>query len=157
MNHIFQTFVLIMECIKLNWLCKHIKRSEAANQPFLYWIECNNSLSLWLSLNSQETSFLNFSYFVPILFKIFRIHWSPRSMIVSMSGEQTLHKKWSFPLRFSSVNVIKCDIYWRNPGKLHFLCSEKIHYNSFGYTGKWYAFDRPCFYYFLLWSIRAIR
>ena len=29
----------------------------------------------------------------------------------------TLHKKWSFPLRISLVNVIKsaCHIYWRNP------------------------------------------
>ena len=36
MNHIFQTSVL---------------RSEAANQPFLYWSEWNISLSLWVSLN----------------------------------------------------------------------------------------------------------
>ena len=50
MNHIFQASVLIMECIELNWLCKHIKRSEAANQPFLYWIEWNTSLSLWVPL-----------------------------------------------------------------------------------------------------------
>ena len=33
MNRIFQTSVVIMECIELNSLCK---RSEAANQPFLY-------------------------------------------------------------------------------------------------------------------------
>ena len=43
----------------------------------------------------------------------------------------TLHKKWSFPLTMSSVNVTKsavsCGfgrIYWRSPnGKLHFSCS----------------------------------
>ena len=42
-----------------------------------------------------------------------------------------LHKKWSFPLRNSSVNVTKSTVsfrfghsYWRNPyWKLHFLCS----------------------------------
>ena len=49
MNHIFQTSVLIMECIELN--CVNIwKRSEAASQPFLCWIEWNTSLSLWVSL-----------------------------------------------------------------------------------------------------------
>ena len=46
----------------------------------------------------------------------------------------TLHKKWSFPLRVSSVNVtnsaVYCDLVTiteeiRN-GKLHFLCSESF-------------------------------
>ena len=32
MNHIFQTSVLIMECIELNWLCKHMKRIRSS-QP----------------------------------------------------------------------------------------------------------------------------
>ena len=27
----------------------------------------------------------------------------------------SLHKKWSFPLRISSVNVTKSDVFWRNP------------------------------------------
>ena len=40
-----------MECIELNWPCKHSKRSEAATQPFLYWIEWNTSLSQWVSLS----------------------------------------------------------------------------------------------------------
>ena len=31
-NHIFQTFVLIMECIELNWLCKHINKIRSS-QP----------------------------------------------------------------------------------------------------------------------------
>ena len=43
----------------------------------------------------------------------------------------TLHKKWNFPLRVSSINETKSvencgfdHIYWRNPyGKFHFLCS----------------------------------
>ena len=29
------------------------KRSEAANQPFPYWIEWNTSLSQWVSLNND--------------------------------------------------------------------------------------------------------
>ena len=45
-----------------------------------------------------------------------------------------LHKKWSFSLRISSVNVTKSTencrfghIYWKNPdGKLHFLCSDGL-------------------------------
>ena len=44
----------------------------------------------------------------------------------------SLHKKWGFPLRISSVNVTKSagncrfgPIYRRNPNrKLHFLCSD---------------------------------
>ena len=50
MSHIFQTSVLIMECMDLTDCVNISKRSEAANQPFLYWIEWNTSLSLWLSV-----------------------------------------------------------------------------------------------------------
>ena len=41
MNHIFQTSVLIMECIELNWLCKHIKkiRSSQPAIPVLNWVK----------------------------------------------------------------------------------------------------------------------
>ena len=49
----------------------------------------------------------------------------------------SLHKKWSFPLRISPVNVTKSgifrefgDIYWRNSSVLlQFLCSVKWRYN----------------------------
>ena len=41
MNHIFQTSVLIMECIELNWLCKYIKkiRSSQPAIPILNWVK----------------------------------------------------------------------------------------------------------------------
>ena len=46
--------------------------------------------------------------------------WLLRIMLVTY--EQSLHKKWSFPLRISSINVtesaVSCEfshIYWRNP------------------------------------------
>ena len=41
MNHIFQTSVLIMECIELNWLSKHKKkiRSSQPAIPVLNWIK----------------------------------------------------------------------------------------------------------------------
>ena len=41
MNHIFQTSVLIMECIERNWLCKHIKkiRSSQPAIPVLNWVK----------------------------------------------------------------------------------------------------------------------
>ena len=50
------------------------------------------------------------------------------------SDKVALHKKWSFPLRISSVNVIKSEvsfgfanIYWRNPEwKTSFSCSEGV-------------------------------
>ena len=41
MNHIFQTSVLIMEYIELNWLCKHIKKIRSS-QPatlVLNWVK----------------------------------------------------------------------------------------------------------------------
>ena len=45
-------------------------------------------------------------------------------------GNFTLHKKWSFPLRISSVNVIKSDLVTFTEeilnGKLRFLCSVKV-------------------------------
>ena len=56
-NHIFQTSVLIMEC-NLTDCVNTSKRSEAANQSFLYWIEWNTSLSLeyrlWSLTHSLE-------------------------------------------------------------------------------------------------------
>ena len=41
MNHIFQTSVLIMECIELNWLRKHMKkiRSSKPAIPVLNWVK----------------------------------------------------------------------------------------------------------------------
>ena len=46
MNHIFQTSVLIMECIELNWLCKHIKkiRSSQPAIPVLNWVKHHSFL-----------------------------------------------------------------------------------------------------------------
>ena len=35
MNRIFQAFVLIMECIELNWLCEHIKKIRSSQPTFL--------------------------------------------------------------------------------------------------------------------------
>ena len=55
-----------------------------------------------------------------------------------------MHRKWSFTLRISSVNVIKSaftygfgPIYWRNPGWKNFIiCAVKV--TSF----KWLEWDR---------------
>ena len=74
---------------------------------FLWLFICGAFLRTWLLL----------------FFKLSRL-W--RIWILS-----TLHKKQSFPLRISSVNVTKSagncrfgHIYWRNPNRrLHFLCS----------------------------------
>ena len=70
----------------------------------------------------------------------------------------TLHKKWSFPLRISSVNVTKSagnwvfgHIYWTNPEwKTSFLCSDKktsrLGYLPFspGQVNRWF-FCLNCF------------
>ena len=41
MNHIFQTSVLIMECVELNWLCKHIKKIRSSQPAILVlnWVQ----------------------------------------------------------------------------------------------------------------------
>ena len=41
MNHIFQTTVLIMECIELNWLCKHIEKIRSSQPAIavLNWVK----------------------------------------------------------------------------------------------------------------------
>ena len=60
MNHIFQTSVLIMECIELNWLGKHMKKMSSSQPaiPVLNWVKHQSFpvsivklLSLWVSLS----------------------------------------------------------------------------------------------------------
>ena len=57
--------------------------------------------------------------------KIIRIHYHPNFSSVQFRSLMTLHKKWSFPLRISSVNVAIFigEIFH---GKLHFLCGVII-------------------------------
>ena len=67
-------------------------------------------------------------------------HDSVKSSVSQKSSDAkifiSLHKKWSFPLRISSVNVTKsavflgfCHIYRRNPWwKTSFLCSVSAHF-----------------------------
>ena len=51
MNHLSQTSVLFnyvtIECLEINWLCKHMKRSEAAKQRFLTELS-KTQFSLWV-------------------------------------------------------------------------------------------------------------
>ena len=60
---LFDESVLISEWNVSNLIdCANIsKRSVAANQPFLYWIEWNISLSLWVSIRSFITCFTSFT------------------------------------------------------------------------------------------------
>ena len=41
MDHIFQTSVLIMECIEFNWLCKHMKKIRSSQRAIsvLNWVK----------------------------------------------------------------------------------------------------------------------
>ena len=41
MNHIFQTSVLIIGCIELNWLCKYMKKVRSSQRaiPVLSWVK----------------------------------------------------------------------------------------------------------------------
>ena len=59
MNHIFQTFVFLLrviECIKLNWLCKHMKKVRRSKAAILVlnWVNCTELLNffLWVSLKT---------------------------------------------------------------------------------------------------------
>ena len=85
----------------------------------LIWVEIissNDSLTVLLSVILSESSYLT------ILLSLFK----------QASTLYTLHKKWSFPLRITSVNVTKSvgncvfgHIYWRNRyWKTFFVCSD---------------------------------
>ena len=53
MNHIVQTSVLlnvIIECIELNWLCKHLKKIRSIQATILVLNWAKQSLFLWVSL-----------------------------------------------------------------------------------------------------------
>ena len=54
MNHIFQTSVLIMECIELNWLCKHMKKVRSSQAAILVMNWVKQSFSLWVSLKTFQ-------------------------------------------------------------------------------------------------------
>ena len=55
MNHIFQTSVLIMKRVELNWLCKHIKkiRSSQPAIPVLNWVKHQSFLVSIVKRNAQ--------------------------------------------------------------------------------------------------------
>ena len=67
-----------------------------------------------------------------VLRKIFHIFGSNQRSAFNLWFTDSLHKRWSFPLRVFSVNVTKSTvfcgfghIYWRNlDEKNHFLCSD---------------------------------
>ena len=86
---------------------------------------------IWLNSLFSETLDIGEHIFISIMSKT-GFHWellSLRSKILT----QTLHEKWSFPWKISSVNVTKSAVSWGLVtfteeilnGKLHFLCSEK--------------------------------
>ena len=85
------------------------------------WVDLGASQWFWTRepwIGNPASSFVSF-------IKTFKV------LSQQLCFNYTLHKKWSFPLRISSLNVTKfalsCgfgDIYWRHPyRKLHFLWS----------------------------------
>ena len=99
----------------------HISESNQKSYLFCY-------LSLFLCLCDKNSSIHNFCWrflckFFPLSHKKILISW--RKIVFYKLGFQsalsTLHKKWSFPIKISSVNVTKSarncgfsHIYWRN-------------------------------------------
>ena len=83
-----------------------------------------NHLAKWLSVLLRTDSGFEYSCNLPNIFsQNFAVRKSiKRNFIMLMAGIQSLHKKWSFPLRISSVNVTKSavscgfgHIYCKNP------------------------------------------
>ena len=71
---------VLMECIELNWLCKHMKKIRSSQQSFLSRIEWNTSLSLRISLryyaNFKERKLSHCSTkFYKIFAKNYHLHW----------------------------------------------------------------------------------
>ena len=85
--------------------------------------KCNNVVSPVLQLSSAGTPKNEIPGATLLLMSM--------SKTTCTTSATSLHKKWNFPLRISSINMTKSaencgfgHIYWRNPyWKLHFLCS----------------------------------
>ena len=77
MNHSFQKSVLIMECIELNWLCKHFKKIKSSQPaiPVLNWVKHQSFPVSIVKLISLINLFNEFFYFIlfflPLLVNLF--------------------------------------------------------------------------------------
>ena len=107
------------------WYIEFRKSLESINEIHC-WENCTSSFGTLLRLRFLFRSFSFKGSFIVTR----RIYDSDMSEM-GFAMQFTLHKKWSFPLRISSVNVTKSavsfgfgHIDWRNTcGKLNFLCS----------------------------------
>ena len=52
----------IMECIKLNWLCKHTKKVKSSQTAILALNWVNHSIFLWVSLKNNHQWKINFIF-----------------------------------------------------------------------------------------------
>ena len=129
----------LCETFKNNFFTEHLQATDSGIKPYRKFR--NMSLVVLFSLFMHHSNsfnwlleFLRTIAYNDALLKMFLL------LIVSSlfswqreknypSSKTTLHKKWSFPLRTSSVNVTKfavslgfSHIYWRNPyGKTSFF------------------------------------
>ena len=84
----------------------------------------------WISIKKKHTAIINKTRYQELSWKLrFTLRefvkplWQYEHSLALWKGSSSLHKKWSFPLRISSVNVTKSavsdsglgHIYWRNP------------------------------------------
>ena len=103
---------------RLQYMCFPVNIAKFLRTPF--WRTSVNSC-FWLNSSSALTFFLKvFDTFPKLLAALSILFWLCGNFIEVVYW--TLHKKWSFPLRISSLNVTKSagncgfgHIYWRNP------------------------------------------
>ena len=90
MNYIFQTSVLIMECIELNWLCKHIKKIRSCQPaiPVLRWVKHQ---SFPVSLKYQILNIQNQKKLMKNILPKFLFVWSNYSSSQLVTTSQLLY------------------------------------------------------------------
>ena len=123
---------------KQKTMCNFFINFRISCEMFASSCGCVKFLSIFFSVSVSDKAWeewasnSSFRFFIEILSipNLSGWYWAnPQNLM------HPLHKKWSFPLRISSVNVTKSagkcafgNIYWRNlNGKLHFLCSDRTH------------------------------
>ena len=102
-------------------ICRSVKQLKSCVGYFLlHHLIAVKKLRKMLFISSKKLS--SFSKYSSFCISLFLSFFSCQPLLKKMITDETLHKKWSFPLRIFSVNVTKSPvlcgfghIYWRNP------------------------------------------
>ena len=120
MNYIFQTSVLIMECIELNWLCKHMKKIRCCQPaiPVLRWVKHQ---SFPVSLKYQILNIQNQKKLMKNILPKFLFIWSNYSSSQLVTTSQLLY----------CMKISRHENFAVFGAKLHFAVQANCHISRF--------------------------